>query len=209
MDDEQRKKSEEPQEETEEQVQETEEQSPETFDRAYVEKLRKEAAKYRKKAETADKERQERQAAEMTESERLKAEKEAAERSAKDVTDRANQRAINAEARVTASTLGIKAERIPYALRLADLSGVEVDENGEPDAAAVKSALQAVLKNVPELKGTSTVGGGSNPASGTETSESQHFDKNPWSAAHRNLTAQATIMRENPQLADRLRKAAR
>lgn len=140
----------------------------------------------------------------MTEAEKLKAEKEEAERKAQEAQTAANQRLINAEARVQAVTLGIKPERIAYALKLADLSGVEVDEQGNPDAAAIKSALEAVLNDLPELKGTQ------GPSrSGSEFNGGNTTDQNPWSKEHFNLTEQGRIMRENPQLAARLMKEAK
>src|SRR5690625_1555873 len=70
---------------------------------------------------------EERKKAAMTEAERLKAEKEEAERKAQDAQTAANQRIINAEAKVLAVSLGVKPERVAYALKLADLSAVEVD----------------------------------------------------------------------------------
>lgn len=148
---------------------------------------------------------EERRKQQMSAEERLKAEKEEAERRAQEVQAAANQRLINAEARVQAVTLGIKPERVSYALKLADLSGVEVDENGNPDAAAIKSALEAVLNDLPELKGTQAPG-----KSGSEfTGGGGGIDRNPWSKEHFNLTEQGRILRENPQLAERLKREAK
>lgn len=147
---------------------------------------------------------EERKKAAMTETEKLKAEKEDAERRAQEAQMAANQRLIHAEARVQAVTLGIKPERIAYALKLADLSGVEVDEQGNPDAAAIKAALEAVLNDLPELRGVAA------PAkSGSEFQGGAAVDRNPWSKEHFNLTEQGRIMRENPQLAARLQREAK
>lgn len=99
---------------------------------------------------------EERKKAQMTEAERLKAEKEEAERRAKEAEAAANQRLIQAEAKVVALELGIKPERVAYAIRLANLSDVEVGENGQVDTKALKAALEQVIKDIPELKGTST-----------------------------------------------------
>lgn len=99
---------------------------------------------------------EERRKAQMTEAERLKAEKEEAERRAKEAEAAANQRLIQAEAKVVALELGIKPERVAYAIRLANLSDVEVGENGKVDTKALKAALEQVIKDIPELKGTST-----------------------------------------------------
>jgi len=111
---------------------------------------------------------EERKKAAMTEAERLKAEKEEAERKAQAAQEAANRRLINAEARVQAVALGVKPERVDYALRLADLSSVEVDENGNPDAAGIKAAIEAVLKDLPELKGQTAANksGGEFPGGG-------------------------------------------
>jgi len=140
----------------------------------------------------------------MTAEERLKAEKEEAERKAQDAQTAANQRIIAAEAKVLAVSLGVKPERVAYALKLADLSAVEVDENGDPDADAIKAAIETVINDLPELKGTQ------GPSrSGSEFNGGNNTDKNPWSKEHFNLTEQGRIMRENPQLAARLKQEAK
>lgn len=148
---------------------------------------------------------EERKKQQMSVEERLKAEKEEAEKRAQAAQEAANQRLIHAEARVQAVTLGIKPERIAYALKLADLSGVEVDEQGNPDAAAIKSALEAVLNDLPELKGTVVPGKSGSEFQGGGGS----VDRNPWSKEHFNLTEQGRLMRENPQLAAQLKREAK
>lgn len=108
----------------------------------------------------------ERQKAQMTEAEKLKAEKEEAEKKSKTVLDSANQRLITAEAKVQAAALGVNPDKISYVLKLADLSGVEVDDKGEVDTKAAMQAVEAVLKALPELKGAAGHGGfnmGGNP----------------------------------------------
>src|SRR5690606_23777823 len=97
---------------------------------------------------------EERKKAQMTEAERLKAETEEAERRAKEAEAAANRRLVQAEARVQAAALGIPIERIARAIKLADLSEVEVSDSGEPDAKAVRAAIEAVLEEIPELKGS-------------------------------------------------------
>lgn len=67
----------------------------------------------------------------------------------------ANARLIRAEAMVQATGLNVKADRIDYLIRLADLTQVDVDEHGNADGAAIRLALEDVLKDVPELKSTS------------------------------------------------------
>lgn len=146
---------------------------------------------------------EERKKAAMTEAERLRAEKEEAERRAQAAIEAANQRAIRAEARVQAAALGVRPERLDYVLRLLDLSEIEVGEDGTPDAGAIKQAVEQLLRDLPELKGsTGSVGTGTNPGG-------QDPDiKNPWSKEHFNLTEQGRIMRENPALAARLKAEA-
>jgi len=104
----------------------------------------------------------------MTTEERLKAEKEEAEKKALEREASANARTIKAEAKALAASLGVKPERINYAVRLADLSGIEVDDDGEPDTKAIKSALEQVTKDLPELKGApGKIGDPSNPGGGS------------------------------------------
>ncbi len=96
---------------------------------------------------------EERKKAAMTEAERLKAEKEEAEKRANELVQAANRRIIAAEAKVAAAAAGVKPERISYVLKLADLSDIEADENGNVDSKAIAAAINAVLKDLPELKG--------------------------------------------------------
>lgn len=149
---------------------------------------------------------EERKKAAMTEGERLRAEKEEAERRAQEAQASANQRLINAEARVQAVTLGIRPERVAYALKLADLSAVDVDDSGNPDEAAIKAALEAVLKDLPELKGAPAPQG---PSGADFNGGGSAADKNPWSKEHFNLTEQGRILREDPERAKQLMAAAR
>lgn len=101
---------------------------------------------------------EERKREQMTEVERLEAEKAEAEARAAERESAANQRLIRAAAQVEAVGLGVKADRVDYALRLADLSEVEVGDDGAVDTAAAKAAIEAVLKDLPELKGTTAPG---------------------------------------------------
>lgn len=63
----------------------------------------------------------------------------------------ANLRLIRSEAMVQAMGLNIRPDRVDYAIRLADLSKVTVDEQGNPDEAAIREALTQVTKDLPEL----------------------------------------------------------
>lgn len=170
------------------------------LDRLIQQRLQRERKKWEQQLE------EERRKAAMTEAERLKAEKEEAERRAQEAQQQAAQRLIQAEAKVVAVEAGVKPDRIPYVLRLADLSSVDVDENGQVDATALRAAIEAVLRDVPELKGATTAPGksGADFTGGTGT-----IDRNPWSKEHWNLTEQGRIFRENPELARRLMKEAK
>ena len=84
---------------------------------------------------------------------------EAAEKARLAVLETANKRIVAAEAKVIAVGLGIKSERTDYAVRLADLSKVTVSEDGTVDTAAIKTAIESVLKDLPELKGTAAAEG--------------------------------------------------
>lgn len=68
----------------------------------------------------------------------------------------ANTRAINAEIKLQAMTmageLGVSASKMPYLLKMADLSDVVKDGNISEDK--LKENLTKVLKDVPELKTT-------------------------------------------------------
>jgi len=170
----------------------------EELDRIIQQRLQRERKKWEQQIE------EERRKAAMTEAERLKAEKEEAERKAQEAQAAAHRRIIQAEAKAQALALGVRPERLEYALRLADLSEVEVGDDGEPDAAAIKAALEKVLNDLPELRGATA------PAkSGSEFQGGNTADRNPWSKEHFNLTEQGRISRENPQLAARLMKEAK
>lgn len=141
----------------------------------------------------------------MDESERLRAEKQEAEDAANARVQAANDRAVRAETKAIAAELGVKPERIQYAVKLCDLSDIDVSDDGEPDSAAIKVQLEAVTKDMPELIGGGTRGGagGSNPANGAD------WEPNPWSKNNWNMTEQGRIYREDPAKADRLKKAAK
>jgi hypothetical protein len=57
---------------------------------------------------------------------------------------------------VQAVGLNVRPDRIDYAVELAKLSQIEIDENGHVDEEAVRDALQQVLNDMPEWKITSS-----------------------------------------------------
>lgn len=104
---------------------------------------------------------EEKRKADMTANEKLADELKQANEKISATETKANARAITAEAKIAAQAAGIKPERITAALKLADFSDVAVGEDGEPDAKAVKSKIEALLKEYPEFKGESGSSGGS------------------------------------------------
>ncbi|CAH1194622.1 hypothetical protein PAECIP111892_01770 [Paenibacillus auburnensis] len=91
-----------------------------------------------------------RKKAEMTAAERLEAEKAEALKKAQEAEERsqaretaANQRIINAEFRTLAREANVPVDRIAAAVKLADLSAVTVDEEG--NAIGVKEAVEALV----------------------------------------------------------------
>ena len=67
--------------------------------------------------------------------------------------------ALKSTVRAAAVEAGIKAERVDYAVRLADLSGIDILAADAQEKIA--TAIGKVLADVPELKGTVGVGTGS------------------------------------------------
>lgn len=179
--------------------------SQEDFDKAISARLGRERKKWdQEKAEIERK-------AKMDEHERTKAEKEESDRKAREAAEALDRYKVLHAAERQAVKLGgkpIRAEQI-VALAWPALSSVEVGDSG-PDATAVEAAIKAVLEDVPELKATTTGsnlgGSGSNPGVGSDSR--QTVEKNPFSREHLNLTEQARILGEDPELAARLRKEA-
>jgi hypothetical protein len=89
------------------------------------------------------------------------AQKEAEEKLSKAVIE-ANNKVKNAEAKALSIELGVKPEKVSYLLKLADLESVEIDEGGAIDQESLKASIEAVLKDLPELKGTTANNGGGN-----------------------------------------------
>jgi hypothetical protein len=151
--------------------------SGKTFTQAEIDRI---VQREKRKAAEAERKRIEDEAktAAMSETDKLRSAKDAAEKSALAAVTAANQRLVQADAKVTALELGAKPDRVTAILRLADLSDIEVDDQGVVDAAAVKDAVNAVLADFPEFKASESssdtntttrntnVGGGSNPAGG-------------------------------------------
>jgi hypothetical protein len=76
----------------------------------------------------------------------------AAEKAAQEAIAKANVALIKANAQIQASNLGVKSNKLEYVVKMADLSKITIDDDGNPDDAAIKAAVEQVLKDVPELK---------------------------------------------------------
>lgn len=59
---------------------------------------------------------------------------------------------IAQQATLEALTLGVDVKTIPYVLKMADMSGVKIGKDGALDVAAIQTALNRVLDDVPVLK---------------------------------------------------------
>lgn len=127
----------------------------------------------------------------MSAEERLKAEKDEAERNASERVALADKRLIQAEARGVAAELGVRPDRISAAVRNADLSEVEVSDDGEPDARAIRAALTPVLKEFPEWgkpehgKAPGNTPGGGDVPKGIDAEIQEAFDKGDFITAER------------------------
>jgi hypothetical protein len=163
MEEQQVQETQEDQSEVQETQEEEQQQTRDSYTREEMEAARKEAANYRTRLRKLEKQSEQQQQAEeqarrakMEESERLKLEKQEAEQRAQDALGRANKRVINSEARALAASRGVSSERLAYVVRMADLSGVEVDDDGNADTETLTSAIDRVLEDIPEFTGSQT-----------------------------------------------------
>lgn len=129
------------------------------FTQAQVaEMVAKERAKAQRAAEADAAKKAER--AKLDETERLKAEKADAEKAAEARIAAANARLVAADAKSEALAAGVKPDRVPAFLRLVDTDNIAVDDDGNVDAKALKTAVADALKVVPEFKAPANTGGG-------------------------------------------------
>lgn len=63
-----------------------------------------------------------------------------------------NKRLVSTEAKAVAIAAGVKPEKVDYVVKLAELDGVDVDEDDGPDSDAIHKAVSKVLKDMPEFK---------------------------------------------------------
>ena len=147
----------------------------EDLEKKIAERLTRERKKYadyddlKKKAEEYEQAEAERKKAEMTAQERLEAERAEALRKAQEAEEAAqrsmstaNQRLIKSEFKLLAKEAGVRADALEDAFKLADVSGVTVDEDGNVDG--VKAVIEALIAGKPYLveqakKEPKTIGG--------------------------------------------------
>lgn len=82
-----------------------------------------------------------------------------AEKKAQEAIAKANAVLIKANAQIQAANLGVKSNKLEYVVKMADLSKITIDDDGNPDEAAIKEAVEQVLKDVPELKDSKETSG--------------------------------------------------
>ncbi len=176
-----------------------------TFTEEYVSSLRTESAGYRTQLRAYEKALKEFLGLKPDDdlkdvSQALTAHKTANQAAIEKATAGAKALLVKAEVKVLAKDLDIV--DADAAMVLADLSKVQVTEDGKVEG--VKEALEALLQAKPWLKKQSSgpIGSGTNPpgAGGIEV--------NPWKQETFNLTKQAQILKENPALAARLKAEA-
>lgn len=63
----------------------------------------------------------------------------------------ANLRLVRGAAMVKAAQMNIRPDRVEHAIKLADLTGIEVDDNGDVNNESLTQALEKVTQEMPEL----------------------------------------------------------
>ena len=141
-------------------------QAPEAekFDAAYVQQLRAEAAKYRKRLREMEQALKEKEEAEMSEQERLQKRLAELEKERDALAARAREQAVSAKIAFAAQKLGIQSSKA--ALRLLDMERLDFNEDGEPTN--IEELLRELVKEYPFLVGTAQASA-TNPARGQST----------------------------------------
>jgi hypothetical protein len=119
------------------------------LDRIIGERLASERAAWQKKLDDAA------ELAGKSETEKLQTQLEQANNRATETQQKAAQRVARTEAKIAAQSLDARPDRLDAILKQADLSKA-VRDDGEVDDAAVRTAVEAVLKDYPEWKKSST-----------------------------------------------------
>lgn len=115
----------------------------------------------------------------QTAEQKAQAAADAARREADERIAAADKTLVTAAAQIAALNAGANPARVTALLKLADLTSVEVTD-GTPDAAAIKTAIDAALKDFPEFKAAAQTGGASGGdlnSGGATTVTQAEFDK--------------------------------
>lgn len=105
-------------------------------------------------AQRAAQAQQQQQAAESAETQRVRQQLEAQAQQAQATAATAIAHLVRSEARRVAIASGVHDDRSETFLRLVDLTGVQLDAGGQPDAAAIRTAVEAGLTAAPEFRAT-------------------------------------------------------
>lgn len=129
-----------------------------------VKALRKEAAGWRNKLRQAEEAEAERQRSEMTELERIKADLEAERHARAQAEQRQRDQLIRTQVISSAARSGFNDPE--DAIRMLDITALEVDESGKIDG--LDGALQQLAKSKPYLLKTTATMSPTNPAGGSQ-----------------------------------------
>jgi hypothetical protein len=106
---------------------------------------------YRERKKWEDEAAEQKKLAEMTEAERYKAEVEAVRKESQERLRATQQRIVTSEAKSAALNANVRSDRLEAVMRLADLSDVDVYDDGGFDEKAVQRVIQSVVDQYPEF----------------------------------------------------------
>jgi hypothetical protein len=106
---------------------------------------------YRERKKWEDEAAEQKKLAEMTEAERYKAEVEAVRKESQERLRATQQRIVTSEAKSAALNANVRSDRLEAVIRLADLSDVDVYDDGGFDEKAVQRVIQSVVDQYPEF----------------------------------------------------------
>ena len=89
--------------------------------------------------------------ASLTDLEKAQAEKAEAEAKAAAREAAADHKLITAAAKLAAASANVDPKRVDVFMRLVDLDGIEVGDDGEPDTKAIDAAVASAIKIAPEF----------------------------------------------------------
>ncbi|HEY3378529.1 MAG TPA: hypothetical protein VGL77_13640, partial [Armatimonadota bacterium] len=111
-----------------------------------------------------------------------------------------NARVVKSDAKVLALKLGVDPTHVNDVLKLSDITGEEIGEDGEPDTAALTKSINAVLETRPFYKS------GATQAAGNEFGGNQQ-QADPFAKETFNLTQIGQMAKTNPGVIGRMQTA--